>query len=312
MRCVLGFDGGGTKTECVLMDEQGRVLGRGRSGASNPLRVGVDAAVAALRAAAQEALAGAHPARVDVTGIVAGLAGAGRTEMAERVREELRRVFPGCYVRVLTDLELALAATGEGPAVVIVAGTGSAAIGRNASGNVYRAGGFGPALGDEGSAYDIGRKAIAAALLARDRSGVDSTLGKLILQSLEFSCWPDLQARAREAADDVFPRIFPVVAEEADAGDSAARDLLRDAAAELAKLAGAVIERLGLSGASFSLAKAGGMMGRSRFFDEQLDHILQVAAPHAKIRPLPCPPAEAAARLALGLTGTAGRTPQDP
>ena len=307
MRCVLGLDGGGTKTECVLLDEQGRVQGRSRSGPSNPLRVGVEAAVAALQAAAQESLAAGNAARTDVAAMVAGLAGAGRAEMAERMRAELQRAFPGCAVKVCTDLELALVAVGKSPAVVLVAGTGSAAIGRDAAGNVMRAGGLGPGAGDEGSAYDIGRKAVAAAREERERSGVESTLGRRILQGLGVSSWEEAQARAREAADEIYPRVFPHVAEEAAAGDAMAQRLLREAAAELARLAGGLVERMGLGGVPFALAKAGGLIGHSAYFDAQLDERLRQAAPQAKICLLAVTPAEAAARLALKLTGGAGR-----
>ena len=307
MRCVLGLDGGGTKTECMLLDEQGRVQARSRSGPSNPLRVGVDAAIATLQAAAQEALAAGNAARTDVVAMVAGLAGAGRAEMAERMRAELQRGFPGCAVRVCTDLELALVAVGKSPAVVLVAGTGSAAIGRDAAGNVLRAGGLGPAAGDEGSAYDIGRKAITAAREERERSGAESALGRRILQGLGVSSWEEVQARAREAADEIFPRVFPFVAEEAAAGDATAQGLLREAAAELARLAGGLVERMGLGGMSFALAKAGGLIGRSAYFDTQLDELLRKAAPRAQLGLLAVTPAEAAARLALRLAGGAGR-----
>ncbi|MGB9465151.1 MAG: BadF/BadG/BcrA/BcrD ATPase family protein, partial [Candidatus Acidiferrum sp.] len=57
MRYVLGFDGGGTKTDCVLMDESGAILARAQAGPSNPLRVGFGAAITAIREAARQAVA---------------------------------------------------------------------------------------------------------------------------------------------------------------------------------------------------------------------------------------------------------------
>src|SRR2546426_546583 len=138
MRCVLGFDGGGTKTECVLMDETGRVLSRGRSGPSNPFRVGVESASEALQSAARDALQSAGRAIHEVAAVVAGLAGTTRHDLAERMRADLSRLFPGSAVKLCTDSELALEAVGESPAIVLVAGTGSAAIGRDAAGRVVR------------------------------------------------------------------------------------------------------------------------------------------------------------------------------
>ena len=301
MRCVLGFDGGGTKTECVLMDESGRVFSRGRSGPSNPVRVGIEDAVASLQSAARYALETASSSTGEVAALVAGLAGTSRAEMAARMREEISRAFAGCAVQVCTDLELALAATGTSPAIVLVAGTGSAAIGRGASGRIERAGGYGSAIGDEGSAYDIGRKAVAAALRHQDRTGDDSVLGVRILRELGFAAWDALLERAQKSPDEVFPRVFPRVAEAAAEGDVTAQEILRDAAKNLAALVSTLIARLRLTETAFSLAKTGGMLDRSPFLDQTLDAFLRGAAPNATFAPLTTPPAEVAARLALAL-----------
>jgi len=301
MRCVLGFDGGGTKTECVLMDETGRVLSRGRSGPSNPFRVGVESASEALQSAARDALQSAGRAIHEVAAVVAGLAGTTRHDLAERMRADLSRLFPGSAVKLCTDFELALEAVGESPAIVLVAGTGSAAIGRDAAGRVVRIGGYGPQISDEGSAYDIGRKAVAMALRDRDRRGSDSPLGSRILRDLGFTAWDALNDRAQTSADEVFPKIFPIVIEAAAAGDECAQILLRDAAKDLAALVRRLIERLALGDVPFILAKTGGMIGRKPIFDEALDVALREGAPRASISSLSVAPAEAAARLALEL-----------
>ncbi len=301
MRCVLGFDGGGTKTECVLMDETGRVLSRGRAGPSNPFRVGVESASEALQSAARDALQSAGRAIHEVAAVVAGLAGTTRHDLAERMRADLSRLFPGSAVKLCTDFELALEAVGESPAIVLVAGTGSAAIGRDAAGRVVRVGGYGPQISDEGSAYDIGRKAVAMALRDRDRRGGDSPLGSRILRDLGFTAWDALNDRAQTSADEVFPKIFPIVIEAAAAGDECAQILLRDAAKDLAALVRRLIERLALGDVPFILAKTGGMIGRRPIFDEALDVALREGAPRASIISLSVAPAEAAARLALEL-----------
>jgi N-acetylglucosamine kinase-like BadF-type ATPase len=102
--------------------------------------------------------------------------------------------------------------------------------------------------------------------------------------------------------------VFPVVAAAADAGDKTARRLLTDAARDLAALVKIVVERLDLAKVDFLLAKTGGTLGRSAFFDAQLDELLLAVAPKARIGILPMPPAEAAAHLALRLIGTAELT----
>ncbi len=299
MRFVLGFDGGGTKTDCVLMDAQGEIRGCSHAGPSNPFRIGIEAAAASLQAAAMQAIASFPAARESIRAVVAGLAGVSDPDRAVKMTAELKRLFPAAVVQVCTDLEVSLFAAGDGPAVLLVAGTGSAAVGRDAAGRVFRAGGHGPAGSDEGSAFHIGRSACEAA--RRPASGRVSILGAPILQELGFRNWEELEARASASPDEVYPRVFPLVVRAAEAGDPAAREILATAASDLANLAVRVIEALSLRDTPFALAKAGGVHGRSPFLDECMDSLLRQAAPLARIAPLAMPPAEAAARMALRL-----------
>jgi N-acetylglucosamine kinase-like BadF-type ATPase len=305
MRCVLGFDGGGSKTECVLMDDAGTVLARSRSGPSNPARVGVVAALEALEQAASVALAEAAVGRSDLAAVCAGLAGTGDPKLSEDISVGLSALFLGAAVRVCTDLEAALGAAGEQPSVVLVAGTGSAVIGIDAVGRTARAGGHGPLLGDEGSAYDIGRRAVVASVRNAELTGRESALGKQLLRQLGCSHWLEVQQRAAKNADEVFPRLFPVITAAADVNDETARALLEKAALDLAALAKIVTSRLHLGAMTFLLAKTGGMVGRNIFFDERLDAALRESAPKARIGPLPMSPADGAAHLALRLLSNA-------
>jgi N-acetylglucosamine kinase-like BadF-type ATPase len=306
MDYVLGFDGGGTKTDCVLMDETGRLLAWGRSGASNPTRTGIDRAIGNIQAAATDAILNAAAESKEtgttvatkISRIVAGLAGTGQPEISDKMRVLLGKAFPGASIRVCTDLDIALAAAGEGPVVVLVAGTGSAAIGRNARGEIWRAGGQGRLYGDEGSSYDIGRKAVARAREERERQGTDSNLGKKILEQLGYANWAELQERSSAEPDEVFPHVFPIVAAAGEAGDSNAREILLHAARDLATLVAAVADHLGTPGEDLRIAKTGGALGRSVFFDAQVDAALKKALPHAQIGGLRMSPAEAAARAA--------------
>jgi len=190
--------------------------------------------------------------------------------------------------------------------MVLVAGTGSAAVGRQRNGPILRVGGHGPLLGDEGSAYDVGRRAAIAAMREADRGRPDSPLAARILKELRAEDWDDLQLRVYRVPDEVFPRIFPVVAEAADEGDTEARVLLGHAADELAALVGDLVGRLELKTEKFLLVKSGGMVGRSRYLDDLLDTKLKATAPHAEFGELLMSAAEAAAGLALRLMKTAG------
>jgi N-acetylglucosamine kinase-like BadF-type ATPase len=295
---VLGFDGGGTKTECVIMSSSSELVTRVVGGPSNASRIGVQAAVCNVVATADAALTQAGLAHSDVSAIGAGLAGTADTERRELVGRGLEEAFPNAKVMIMTDLDAALASAPPGAAIVLVAGTGSAAIGRNARGQMVRVGGYGRFSSDEGSAFDVGRQAIAAAIAARDNDGSESRLGTEILRQLACTDWHEVQRRAGIAADDVYPVVFPVIAVAADAGDEIARDILLGASNKLIELAFDAAKQLGLSEEEFTLIKIGGMLGRSNFFDAQLSNSLRLKLPRAREGKLRMSPAEAAALAA--------------
>ena len=306
MKYVLGLDGGGTKTECVLMDVEGTACAQGRSGPSNPMRVGFGGALAAVCEAARWAMQDAKVAPEDVVALCAGLAGAAASEAARKMKKLLSEEYPGRFVLVCTDLELTLEATGDVAAIVLVAGTGSAAVGRDIHGHVARVGGHGPLLGDEGSAYDIGKQAAIAALREYDRTGKTSELGAKILKELRMNDWQEFQARVHAVPDEVFPRIFPVIGKAADEGDIGAQEFLQLAAAELGWLVNDLVDRLDLREQKFLLVKSGGAVHRSNYFDGQLNQRLREAAPRAEFGALAMTAAEAAARMALRLLNDQG------
>src|SRR5256884_8074619 len=97
----------------------------------------------------------------DVACLLAGISGAGEPSVRAEIQAHLKVVFPPAALVVTSDLVLSLAATAEIPSVVVIAGTGSAVLGRTSPLKVARAGGFGPVIGDTGSANDIGRTAVA-------------------------------------------------------------------------------------------------------------------------------------------------------
>jgi N-acetylglucosamine kinase len=297
MRCVLGFDGGGTKTDCVLMDETAAILARTRSGPSNPIIVGIDGATAALLEAAEKALVMAGTSLADVKIVGGGVAGAGATRDLSQIIARLQAKFVNAHISILSDLSMALAATAETPSVVVIAGTGSAVFGRNAAGETSREGGLGAILGDSGSAYDISRRAIVAEW-RRVRDRVDSHFRTEILE--HFHCnWAELQEQIRANPVNLLSGIFPFVARAANDGDEAAQHLLRSSAEELAELGARVIARLNLSSEVFLFAKTGGVFGRSTCFDEPFEQRLRAMAPKARIGGLPVPVAEFAARSAV-------------
>lgn len=307
MTFALGFDGGGTKTECVLVDESGAVASRSLTGASNPLRIGFDRAYSSLTTAATATLAAARLHSSDIAAVCAGMAGAGRSGVSERLSAFFRENFAKSFVHVTSDLEVALeAAAGPAPGVILIAGTGSSTYGRNAHGETARAGGYGPWIGDEGSAYDIGRRAIAAMLHFRDCGLQVPVLGEKVLAAVGSPGWDDLIELTAADPDNVFPRMFPVIVEAADGGDTVAREILSTSAKNLAGIVSTLIRRLKIENESFPLAKTGGVFAHSTLLNSEIDQLLHTIAPEAKISVLELSPAVGAARLALRLAAGRG------
>lgn len=295
MQAFLGLDGGGTKTAYAIINETGAVIVHGSGPASNPTRIGFPAALAALRETCQAAL---HATRLplNIVSLCAGLAGTGDPENREHMLQFFTQEFPYAGIQVCTDLELALFAMPAGPAMLLVVGTGSAAISRNAAGVIQREGGHGPLQSDEGSAFDIGRGAIAA---SRNDSIQSKAISQQILRHLGASTWAEIDANIASNPDLVYPRIFPVIAAAADSGDALAQSLLQHAAQKLSILAANLAVKLQLTQQNFPLAKHGGAIGRSRFFDQAIDTELRRVLPSAQISKLTIDLAEIAAWLAL-------------
>ena len=296
----LGFDGGGTKTDCVLVDSSGTVLARATAGPSNPLRAGYAKAWFTLSDAGDIVLERRHLKSHDIRGVCAGIGGAGRESVARRMATFLSRSFPDAAVEVTTDLDIALeAAVADGEGAILVVGTGSAAFGRNARGKTARAGGRGPWFSDEGSAFDIGRRAMNAVVRAEEGRGPETALSLQILDWLDSRDWSHVLDWVVKNPDDVFPRVFPLVAKLGDKGDGVSRQLLTAAAESLAGLAASVLTRLGMDTHEVPVALCGGTIGRSKFFDSAIESALKQAVPSAKILHLQTKPAEAAARRAV-------------
>jgi glucosamine kinase len=296
----LGFDGGGTKTECLLANATGEILARAIVGPSNPLRTGYMRAWFSLSEAADAVLRRQKIRAGDIRALCAGLGGAGRSRVAKQISTFFERSFPHARVRVTTDLEIAFEAafdTGEG--IILLAGTGSAAFGRDANGRSARAGGRGPWFSDEGSAFDMGRRAFAAVARAEEHRAHETALSKRLLAWHQAHNWDSLLERITKNPDDVFPQTFPLVAQLADKEDAVCREILSSAATDLAELAVCIASELGWRDREIRIAKAGGVYGRSKYFDDAVESELKKLMPAASLVSLQVSPAEAAVQMAI-------------
>lgn len=287
MAYYLGIDGGGSKTTCVVGDESA-VLASAIAGPSNITRVGEARARESLHEAMRQAGAAAKVDLREVSRTCVGVAGAAREEIAGTVRKMIAEVMAG-EIEVVGDMQIALqAALGEGPGVVVIAGTGSIAYGRDAEGKTARAGGWGFAISDEGSAHWIGRTAVTALLRAADEAGEGRSPEKASTLFREVkSLWkvesPEQLVRTANAGPD-FAALLPAVVAAAHAGDDLAQRTLRQAGRELAELAGVVLRKLFVKNDSrVLLGMVGGVFQHAVIVREVFCNEIHKLDPHVEV-----------------------------
>lgn len=282
---VLGVDGGGTWTRSVVMRLDGEIVARGRSGPSNPITMGAEWALKNINEAIDQAR---KPLGIDgFKASVLGLAGIDRSKLKDELIAGLSRSLGETVI--VSDARSALAgATACKPGVVVIAGTGSIAYGINSAGVEARAGGWGWRLGDEGSGYTIGRKAVLAALSYYDMSGPATVLKEQILAKLGLEAIEDIidwtYASGRQPRH--FAELVPVVKNAERNGDRVAADIMFDAGADLGRITQAVIKRLQLRG-DFPVACCGGVFLQPNRYNVAFEKtVRQVASDCVFIEPM--------------------------
>lgn len=257
----LGVDGGQSSTTALIGDAQGRVVGSGRGGPCNHVGAaeGREKFVRTIRECVSAA---AREIGQDFDGIEFASACLGFSGGPADKEEILARVLRTARVVVTTDALIALSgATGGAPGIITISGTGSIAFGRNADGKTARAGGWGYVFGDSGSGFDLARRALQAALRFEEGWGPSTALHAMLMEATGATNANDLlhrfytteYPRARIAA------LSKLVDQAAQAGDSAALEIVELAAGELARLAGAVRAQLFAPGEAARVAYIGGV-----------------------------------------------------
>lgn len=297
---VLGVDGGGTKTQAIITDEEGHALGEGLAGPSNPLRVGVSNAAAAVREAVDRACAAAGVRRTDIASAEVGLAGVRRADLKERMTDALRLLGINS-IEVVTDADIALyGATNGKPGLVLIAGTGSICCGKNARRKHACAGGWGPLAGDEGSGSWIARRALQAVAQATDGRGAATSLDEAACQYFNVAGPEDLSLAiyAPSMTNDRIAGFARHVIAAANEGDAVASGIITDAGRELASLASTVIRKLRIESERFQVAYVGGVFSAGELVLEPLRRTINLGAPRAFLAPPQLSPALAAAMMA--------------
>lgn len=298
----LGVDGGGTKTHIVLIDAEKNIAGEAFSGASNPLRVGIEKAAANIFAAVDTACdsAGLNPG--DIIAIECGLAGVRRADLRQILRRLVSNRFRIKAVEVVTDAEIALFAATQGKeGLCVIAGTGSVCIGQNSKGAKAVAGGWGPLAGDEGGGAGIARRALQAVAKASDGRGRLTTLSNLAVDYFRAGRLEDLSVAiyAPQIDNARIAGFARFVIETAQAGDGVAISVLEEAGRELGLAAKAVIRELKIERRKFPIGYVGGIFNAGDLIFKPLLETVHEIAPKAFIAAPKFSPAAAAAQMAL-------------
>ncbi len=287
MRLYLGIDGGQSSTTALIGEESGRVVGQGRAGPCNHASAGEGRRKfqSAIRESVREACAAAGVTDAAFAAACLGLSG-GPDDKEALSKETIRAER---YL-ITHDAHIALAgATGGKPGIIVIAGTGSIAFGRNAAGATARAGGWGYVYGDEGSGFDLARQAMRAVLRNEEGWGPATGLRRMLLEASRARDGNQLLhwLYTDEYSRDRVAEWAKLIDQAARNGDAVAGEILAGGAQALATLAAAVRRQLFPSGATVDIRYGGGVFGSAPLLERfrllvELGEGSRVSAPEFK------------------------------
>ncbi|MBI3869259.1 MAG: N-acetylmuramic acid 6-phosphate etherase [Verrucomicrobia bacterium] len=299
---LLGIECGGTRTSAVFEDGATGKRSEWSGGPSNLRLLSDSQHLRHFRSI--------HNAFPPPDAIAIGMAGVRTNADIQRIRQLIHRVWPKVPCHVSHDLEPALAAAptpardGKTPRltrVLILSGTGSCCLGRTPRGRSAKVGGWGHILGDKGSAYEIGIRALKAVVFYLDRDQEWSLLGRLLLRRLLLNEPNDLIEWVRSAPkEQVAALALEVFAAEAQ-GDRIAKDILDGAASSLSRDAISCARRLSKPGEQVQFVLAGGALLKQPRFAANVARRVRAGWKHAIITPLKQPSVLGALELARAL-----------
>jgi glucosamine kinase len=290
LRLYLGVDGGQSSTTALIADGLGRVVGVGYSGPCN--HVAASEARRKFREVigdcikqASRGVRGGDEGLPRFAAACLGFSG-GAADKLELTRE----LISSEHLKVTNDAEIALTGALEGqPGIIVIAGTGSIALGKNAEGRIARAGGWGYIFGDEGGAFDLVRQSLRAALRAEEGWGPETSLRPTLLREMQEKTANDLLHRFyRINTRQEIARLAPLVSNAAEAGDIVAREILLHAAQRLFVYAKGVHANLFPKEWNVPVAHIGGVFGSTLLlaeFQKQISECLRCTSIAPRLSP---------------------------
>jgi glucosamine kinase len=286
MAFYLGFDAGGTKTDCALADET-QILARAQNGSIKPLRVSAEQAEANMRDLLQGI---ARQSGVDLKQVAVSCVGTAGVRLPQ-TRDWMQQIiskYAGGEILVCGDEATALDAGFPGQAgVLVIGGTGSNILGRTSYGETFNVGGWGPVLGDEGSGYWIGLEALKAACRAHDFQRPTMILER-VMRFWSAPTIGDVVNIATGTPAPDFSQLAPLVVECAEAGDTVALEILELGGRILGECATHAVRRLRALEPDApvpSVAYVGGILKSVRFVRESMIETIHQSLPMVKVLP---------------------------
>ncbi len=287
MNYYLGLDAGGTKTNCLIGDEQGTILGFGGAGCGNYEVHGVGPAGIQNRNAVEIALAQAGLELSDIAGIGMGIAGADLPEDYDMLdREIFAPLFKDVPRAFRNDSMAGLRGGTRNPyGIAIACGTGCVCAGRNVAGHEARVGGLGLEFGDECSGTGIGLTGLRRVWQARDGIIPETLLARKFVERARCTDTEDLfhKLYRRELVEKDLEPMSKLVFDAALEGDRAACDILVEGGKYLAAMVNAVARALVMTGDEFEVVMAGGVFkGSSPVLADTMAKGIREVCPHAR------------------------------
>jgi N-acetylglucosamine kinase-like BadF-type ATPase len=286
MKYLIGIDGGGTKTDCAIADLSGKIIHQSAGRPSNFLIIGVEEAIENIFALIEENLFALEGDFADVKQIVIGVAGAGREEDATLLEKgfkdyaELEGIhFKG--VKVLSDAHIALeGAFPDSAGCILIAGTGSILFGKDEKGVIHRVGGFGRMIGDEGSGYSIGRKALNGVSKASDGRGEETLISELLNAKMSSGSANGIINKVYKEKLDV-ASVAKIVIQAAEEGDPIAEDILDEEADELVLHIKSLINKIHNN--KLNVSFSGSLIDNKNFYSDLLKRKIKSSLPHVTV-----------------------------
>ncbi len=293
MSLYIGIDGGGSKTNCVLCDDDLKIIYKTQSGPSNFLTIGTDIVSETVLNLLNDCCKSQNISLSQISNIVLGTTGAGREKDAKNLVDAVYKKAQSKNLKlnsfnVVSDARIALeGAFSSLPGSILIAGTGSIMFGKDKEGNIHRVGGFGRLIGDEGSGLIIGKKGLNIVSKSFDGRGKNSLLTNKL--ETQFGITNQSELISKVYNDELsIQQIAPLVFEAATEGDELCKNILDEETNELILHIAAMNNKLHEE--KMKLVFIGGLITNDNLYSQMLKEKINLFTPNVILQNPDFPP----------------------